>query len=34
VESGTFDPVEVELALHLIEARHSNHGDGVVAGMP
>src|SRR5215813_10349466 len=31
LESGTFDPVEVELALHLIEARRGNHGDGVVA---
>ena len=31
LESGTFDPVEVELALHLIEARHQVHGDGVVA---
>ena len=31
LESGTYDPVEVELALHLIEGRHQIHGDGVVA---
>jgi len=31
LESGAFDPVEVELALQLIEARRRVHGDGVVA---
>jgi FkbM family methyltransferase len=31
LEAGSFDPVEVELALQLIEARHRFHGDGVVA---
>jgi FkbM family methyltransferase len=31
LEAGAFDPVEVELALQLIEARRRFHGDGVVA---
>jgi FkbM family methyltransferase len=31
LEAATFDPVEVELALQLIEARKRVHGDGVVA---
>jgi FkbM family methyltransferase len=31
LEAGAFDPVEVELALQLIEARRRYHGDGVVA---
>lgn len=31
LEAASFDPVEVELALQLIEARHRFHGDGVVA---
>jgi FkbM family methyltransferase len=31
LEAGNFDPVEVELALQLIEARRRFHGDGVVA---
>ena len=31
LEAGCFDPVEVELALQLIEARRRFHGDGVVA---
>ena len=31
LEAGSFDPVEVELALQLIEARQRFHGDGVVA---
>jgi FkbM family methyltransferase len=30
-EAGAYDPVEVELALQLIEARRRFHGDGVVA---
>ena len=31
LEAGAYDPVEVELALQLIEARRRFHGDGVVA---
>ena len=31
LEAAAFDPVEVELALQLIEARKRLHGDGVVA---
>jgi FkbM family methyltransferase len=31
MEAGAYDPLEVELALHLIEARRRFHGDGVVA---
>jgi FkbM family methyltransferase len=31
LEAAAFDPVEVELALQLIEARKRIHGDGVVA---
>jgi FkbM family methyltransferase len=31
LEASVFDPVEVELALQLIEARHRFHGDGAVA---
>ena len=31
LEAGAHDPVEVELALQLIEARRQFHGDGVVA---
>jgi FkbM family methyltransferase len=31
LEAGAFDPLEVELALQLIEARRRCHGDGVVA---
>jgi FkbM family methyltransferase len=31
LEAGAHDPVEVELALQLIEARRGFHGDGVVA---
>jgi hypothetical protein len=31
MEAGAFDPVEVELALQLIEARRRLHGDGIVA---
>ena len=31
LEAAAFDPVEVELALQLIEARQRLHGDGVVA---
>jgi len=31
LERGNFDPIEVELALQLIEARRHFHGDGVVA---
>lgn len=31
LETGAHDPVDVELALHLIEARRQFHGDGVVA---
>jgi FkbM family methyltransferase len=31
LEAATFDPMEVELALQLIEARKRVHGDGVVA---
>jgi FkbM family methyltransferase len=31
LEAGAFDPVEVELALQLIESRRRCHGDGVVA---
>jgi FkbM family methyltransferase len=31
LESGSHDPVEIELALQLIEARRRFHGDGVVA---
>jgi FkbM family methyltransferase len=31
LEAGSYDPVEVELALQLIEARRRFHGDGVVA---
>jgi FkbM family methyltransferase len=31
LEAGTHDPVEIELALQLIEARRRFHGDGVVA---
>ncbi len=31
LEAGAHDPVEVELVLHLIEARRRFHGDGVVA---
>ena len=30
LETATFDPVEVELALRVLEARRVNHGDGVV----
>jgi len=30
LEAGAFDPLEVELALQLIEARRRFHGDGVV----
>lgn len=31
LESGAFDPLEVELALQLLEARRKFHGDGAVA---
>jgi FkbM family methyltransferase len=31
LEAGAFDPIEVELALQLIESRRRFHGDGVVA---
>jgi len=31
LEAGSHDPVEIELALQLIEARRRFHGDGVVA---
>jgi FkbM family methyltransferase len=31
LEAAAYDPVEIELALQLIEARHRFHGDGVVA---
>jgi FkbM family methyltransferase len=31
LEAGAYDPIEVELALQLIEARRRFHGDGVVA---
>ncbi|HZP69612.1 MAG TPA: FkbM family methyltransferase [Pseudolabrys sp.] len=31
LETATFDPVEIELALQLIDARRRIHGDGVVA---
>jgi FkbM family methyltransferase len=31
LEAAAFDPIEVELALQLIEARKRLHGDGVVA---
>jgi FkbM family methyltransferase len=31
LEAAAFDPIEVELALQLIEARKRIHGDGVVA---
>ena len=31
LETGAFDPLEIELALQLIEARRRAHGDGVVA---
>ena len=31
MEAGAYDPLEVELALHLIEARRRFHGDGGVA---
>jgi len=31
LEAGAFDPIEVELALQLIESRRCFHGDGVVA---
>lgn len=31
LEAGAFDPVEIELALQLLEARHRFHGGGVVA---
>jgi FkbM family methyltransferase len=31
LEKGSYDPVEIELALQLIEARRRFHGDGVVA---
>ena len=31
LEAGAFDPIEVELALQLIESRRRLHGDGVVA---
>lgn len=31
MERGCFDPVEVELALHLLEERRRHHGDGAVA---
>jgi FkbM family methyltransferase len=31
LEAGSYDPVEVELALQLIEARRRYHGTGVVA---
>ncbi|HZQ11565.1 MAG TPA: FkbM family methyltransferase [Pseudolabrys sp.] len=31
LETGSFDPIEVELALQLLEARRRVHGDGVVA---
>jgi FkbM family methyltransferase len=31
LEAGTHDPLEIELALQLIEARRRFHGDGVVA---
>ncbi len=31
MEAGAYDPVEIELALQLIEARRRFHGDGVVA---
>lgn len=31
LEQAAFDPVEVELALHLLEARRRFHGDGAVA---
>jgi hypothetical protein len=29
-EAGTYDPVEVELVLHPLDARRRFHGDGVV----
>jgi FkbM family methyltransferase len=31
LEAAAYDPVEIELALQLIETRHRFHGDGVVA---
>ena len=31
LDAGAFDPIEVELALQLIESRRRLHGDGVVA---
>ncbi|HXX25263.1 MAG TPA: FkbM family methyltransferase [Pseudolabrys sp.] len=31
LETGSFDPVEIELALQLLQARQRFHGDGVVA---
>jgi FkbM family methyltransferase len=31
LENGAFDPVEVELAVQLLETRRRYHGDGVVA---
>src|ERR1041385_5373381 len=31
LEAAAYDPVEIELALQLIEERHRVHGDGVVA---
>jgi hypothetical protein len=31
LEAGAFDPIEVELALQLIESRRRIHGAGVVA---
>src|SRR6478752_4285176 len=31
LEQGAFDPVEVELAVQLLEQRRRYHGDGVVA---
>src|SRR5262245_18674141 len=31
LEAATFDPIEIELALQLIEVRRQIHGDGAVA---
>src|SRR3954463_2817654 len=31
LEAAAYDPVEIELALQLIETRHRFHGDGVIA---
>ena len=31
LEAGAYDPVEVEMAIHLLELRRQFYGDGVVA---